>query len=160
MAINRAPYDLLIDDSGLNADGTPWNKNQIKTVLLDPVDAELTRVDGVWGNWTPQDKSGAALVFSTALGRYWKSGKLVKIWGHVVYPATGDASSAIIGNLPFANNVTLYLGFYITFGVPANLHLPINATQFYLLNPANGAYLPNSSRSGTQVIFQGDYYTE
>jgi hypothetical protein len=45
MAINRAPFNLLIDDSGNNADGTPWNKNQIKTVLLDPIDVAI---GGAW----------------------------------------------------------------------------------------------------------------
>jgi hypothetical protein len=39
MAINRGPYNALIDDDGSNTVGTMWNKTQIKTVLLDPIDA-------------------------------------------------------------------------------------------------------------------------
>lgn len=39
MPINRAPYNALIDDSGAGSDGTPFNKTQIKNVLLDPIDA-------------------------------------------------------------------------------------------------------------------------
>jgi hypothetical protein len=40
--INRAPFNALIDDDGSNSLGTVWNKNQIKVVILDPVDAALT----------------------------------------------------------------------------------------------------------------------
>jgi len=41
MAINRAPFNALVDDDGSNSVGSIWNKNQIKTVILDPVDAAL-----------------------------------------------------------------------------------------------------------------------
>ena len=43
--INRAPWNALIDDSGQNLDGTPWTKDKIKTVLLDPIDVALADVD-------------------------------------------------------------------------------------------------------------------
>lgn len=39
MAINRAPWNALQDDDGSNLVGTVWNKDKIKTVLLDPIDA-------------------------------------------------------------------------------------------------------------------------
>jgi hypothetical protein len=41
MAINRAPFNALIDDDGSNTVGTVWNKAQIAYVILDPVDAAL-----------------------------------------------------------------------------------------------------------------------
>jgi len=41
MAINRAPYDALVDDNGTGLTGTIWNKAAIKNVILDPVDAAL-----------------------------------------------------------------------------------------------------------------------
>ena len=53
MAINRAPFNALVDDDGTNTTGTVWEKAQIAGVILDPVDAELLRVDGVWVNFTP-----------------------------------------------------------------------------------------------------------
>jgi len=39
MAINRTPWTALVDDDGSNLTGTIWNKDKIKTVLLDPIDA-------------------------------------------------------------------------------------------------------------------------
>jgi hypothetical protein len=39
MPIDRTAYNLLVDDSGGNLDGTIWTKNQVKTVILDPIDA-------------------------------------------------------------------------------------------------------------------------
>jgi hypothetical protein len=39
MAINRGPWNALVDDDGSNLVGSVWNKAAIKTVLLDPIDA-------------------------------------------------------------------------------------------------------------------------
>ena len=41
MAINRAPFNALVDDDGSGLTGTLWNKAQIKAVILDPVDAAI-----------------------------------------------------------------------------------------------------------------------
>jgi len=40
-AIDRAPFNALIDDDGSNTKGTKWNKAQIQSVLLDPIDAAI-----------------------------------------------------------------------------------------------------------------------
>jgi len=45
MAIDRAPWNALVDDDGSNLIGSVWNKAAIKTVLLDPVDAAI---GGAW----------------------------------------------------------------------------------------------------------------
>jgi len=47
ITINRGPWNALIDDSGGNLDGTPWTKDQIKQVLLDPIDAALAAAAGL-----------------------------------------------------------------------------------------------------------------
>jgi hypothetical protein len=39
MAIDRGPWNALVDDDGSNMVGSLWNKAAIKTVLLDPMDA-------------------------------------------------------------------------------------------------------------------------
>ena len=39
--IDRAPWSALVDDDGSNLVGTVWNKDKIKTVLLDPIDAAI-----------------------------------------------------------------------------------------------------------------------
>jgi len=38
LLIDRTQYNLLADDDGSNTVGTVWNKNKVKTVLLDPID--------------------------------------------------------------------------------------------------------------------------
>jgi hypothetical protein len=58
MAIDRAPWNALVDDDGSNLVGSIWNKAAIKTVLLDPIDAMGAHVignteTGTIANWTP-----------------------------------------------------------------------------------------------------------
>jgi len=38
MAIDRAPFNALVDDDGSGLTGTVWNKAQINAVLLTPID--------------------------------------------------------------------------------------------------------------------------
>lgn len=59
MAIDRGPWNALVDDDGSNLVGTIWNKDKIKTVILDPVDAELldelvnSTATGTIHDWAP-----------------------------------------------------------------------------------------------------------
>lgn len=46
MPIDRGPFNALVDDDGSNTVGTVWDKTQIKTVILDPVDAAITASGG------------------------------------------------------------------------------------------------------------------
>lgn len=47
MAINRTPFNAIVDDDGSGTVGTPWNKTQIAGVILDPADVDLaTKVIG------------------------------------------------------------------------------------------------------------------
>ena len=124
MAINRAPWNALIDDDGSNLVGTVWNKDKIKTVILDPVDAAF--VTPVYGTWTPSDASGAGLVLTIIGARWGKIDKLVTIHGFVIYPATANGARAQIAGLPFYNgsvagglytsNGPLLLQYYIAAG--------------------------------------------
>lgn len=41
MAIDRTNYNALVDDDGSNTVGTIWTKNQVKIVVLDPIDTLL-----------------------------------------------------------------------------------------------------------------------
>lgn len=45
-AINRAPFNALVDDDGSGTKGSPWNKSAIQSVILDPVDAALAAAAG------------------------------------------------------------------------------------------------------------------
>jgi len=63
MAIDRGPWNALVDDDGSNLTGTVWNKDKIKTVILDPTDAaiaampwtklQITVAPGYQVNWNP-----------------------------------------------------------------------------------------------------------
>lgn len=60
MAINRGPFNALVDDDNSGTKGTPWNKAQIQGVILDPVDAALAAIPtpspplaGTGGVWVP-----------------------------------------------------------------------------------------------------------
>ena len=74
MAIDRGPWTALVDDDGSNLVGSVWNKNQIKTVILDPVDALVgTRIDvpysASWygpeaGTWTVEAADQATYSYS------------------------------------------------------------------------------------------------
>ncbi len=54
------------------------------------------------GTWTPTDTSGAALSFTSVVGRYTRIGRLVVAQATLTYPATADASQVSIGSMPFA----------------------------------------------------------
>ena len=62
IALDRTAYDALVNDDSSNTVGTPWDKDRIKTVILDPVDAALalterkvlaTSVTGAQNNYAP-----------------------------------------------------------------------------------------------------------
>lgn len=72
MPIDRTAFNALVDDDGTGTLGTVWNKAQIQGVLLDPIDASITRDGGVFkymsrtdtgvvNNWAP----GAGLIGHT-----------------------------------------------------------------------------------------------
>lgn len=50
MPLDRTEFNLLVDDDGSNLVGTIWDKAHIDSVILDPVDAELSRVDALETN--------------------------------------------------------------------------------------------------------------
>jgi hypothetical protein len=57
MPIDRAPWNALIDDDGSNLVGSIWNKDKIKTVILDPSDVAFAKsvvfpsTTGVVNDW-------------------------------------------------------------------------------------------------------------
>ena len=56
------------------------------------------------GEWTPTDASGAALSFTSAVGKYTKIGRAVFLEFRVTYPTTSSTATATIGFSPFTNN--------------------------------------------------------
>jgi hypothetical protein len=69
--INRAPFNALVDDDGTGLVGSIWNKAQIQSVLLDPIDAAIgssiviaSAASGVQNNWTPGLNGHTAIVWN------------------------------------------------------------------------------------------------
>ena len=154
MAINRGPWNALIDDDGSNLIGSIWNKTAIKDVLLDPIDAMIAT-----GAVTFTDASGAGLAITTYTGRYWKFDKLIVISGHLGYPATANGNSASIGGLPVPNGAAfgaLYCG---QAPVDTTFAISPGGSAFSLNNGATGAARTNAQVSSAVLIVAGVYLT-
>jgi hypothetical protein len=151
MAIDRGPWNALVDDDGSNLVGSIWNKAAIKTVILDPTDAAFSAlppsVVPTYGSFTPSDASGAGLVFGGGtVGTYAKVGRIVLAWMTVFYPATSSPANASIDGLPFAATGGS-MGGYQIYG-PIKLW-SINGTKIAVNNTTTGAQLTNTQMSGT-----------
>ena len=156
MAIDRTPWTALVDDDGSNLVGTVWNKDKIKTVILDPVDAAFKSPAS--GTWAPADKSGAGLALSVTGALYWKLDRLVVIQVALSYPVTSNTARAEIGDLPFANG-PVYGGLYATVAAQMfQLSIAPGSVRFFV-NSSSGGALTNQNLSGAVVFFAGVYLT-
>jgi hypothetical protein len=66
--IDRTNFNKLVDDDGTGTVGTIWDKGQVKTVILDPVDAALATV----GKWI--DQAYVAASYGSGGGGTWQMG--------------------------------------------------------------------------------------
>lgn len=107
-------------------------------------------------SWTPTDDSGAGLVFAVTSAAWTQIGRLVFAYALVTYPATADASAAVIGGLPV---VAPGLGYaeqgFLSFTTSANASKikaigGTNTAQFFT---AVGGAVTNANMSGTQNNF-------
>jgi hypothetical protein len=110
-----------------------------------------------FGSWTPADGSGAALSFTSVEGSYVRLGPLVVAVGTVTYPATGDASAAVIGGLPVTSQATtrrLATGIVATdAAVALASQVNVNATTARLVTATTLATVANSALSGKVLSF-------
>ena len=83
---------VMANGKGIDFSATANSGSTVTSEILDDYEA---------GTWTPTDGSGAGLIFTTVFGRYVKIGKQVTVHFRVNYPSTADATSAIIGGLPY-----------------------------------------------------------
>jgi len=156
MAIDRGPWNALVDDDGSNLVGSIWNKAAIKTVILDPTDAALVAAAPIYGTWTPIDASGAGLAFSNPVGTYTKVGRLVFISIGLTYPATSNGAVAIVGGLPFANG-GMAGGLTTCYGIHRVIYMPASGTTFYFYNAATVGQYTNANMSGAAMNLSGCY---
>jgi|KBSMisStandDraft_5_1062788.scaffolds.fasta_scaffold00317_8 hypothetical protein len=80
MSIDRTNYNALVDDDGSNTVGSIWNKQSIKNVLLDPMDAAFVPT---WQTYTPVWSGDAnvqpVIGNGLLLGRYWRNGPWIEV---------------------------------------------------------------------------------
>jgi hypothetical protein len=107
-------------------------------------------------SWTPNDSSGASLVFTGVSANYQKVGSLVFAYAQLTYPATGDASAAIIGGFPIAAaNATYAKQCSVSFANTISaVHMSMvqNLTTA-VMTAADGTGAANSNLSGKQLQF-------
>lgn len=158
--INRTPFNALIDDDGSGLVGSVWNKDKIKTVILDPADAAYAGAGSVietLGAWTVVDTSGQGLtVVNNLAGYYVKHGQQVLASFYVTFPTTGNAAAATLGGLTYGPYGGYGGGFVIssTKGAALTLHV-IGPSAWYVKdlsgNPVSWAYLSGVVMIGTLI---------
>lgn len=157
MAIDRGPWNALVDDDGSNLVGSVWNKAAIQTVILDPTDAALVPLSPTYGTWTPVDGSGAALVYAYAAGTWARIGKIVFATFQVIYPSTSNGLAASVAGLPFASEAGA--AGVQGLGVMQEWSIALGASKFAAINPTSGLERTNATLSGANIIVSAQYYT-
>jgi hypothetical protein len=112
MAINRTPFNALVDDSGAGVNGSTWDKNKIQTVLLDPIDALIPNPL----SWTPTlvSSGGGTPTYTVQVGRYQLTNGQIQYVANIVISAfnTLAAGNISLGGLPTASvNVSNVQGY-------------------------------------------------
>lgn len=82
MAIDRGPWNALVDDDGSNLVGSVWNKAAIKTVILDPVEAAIpSTAPATWTAYTPvwAGPAGPTLGSGILQGHYYRVGTWIDL---------------------------------------------------------------------------------
>lgn len=108
------------------------------------------------GTWTPTDASGAGLTFASVSATYERVGRQVTARCAFTFPATADASAALVGGLPYtvANASDARQGF-VSLTSESTFARPVptaNATTVQLTT-ATGANITNATMSGDTCWF-------
>lgn len=106
MPIDRTAYNTLVDDNG-TGNGTIWNKNQIKNVLLDPIDTAIASAGssgsiGLPLSYTPvlTPFGGTFSAHSGEQALYTIIGKLFFFTFYATWTISGSAVFKITMSLP------------------------------------------------------------
>lgn len=106
------------------------------------------------GTWTPSDASGAGLSFTVNSATYTKIGRCVYVSCYIIYPATANGSTALIGGLPFAAASVQVGTASATNGT--SLVQSTDGTAVYPIK--NGGVETNASLSGLYLIIGLTYF--
>jgi hypothetical protein len=111
------------------------------------------------GTCTITDQSGAGLSLTSNTATYTKIGRSVLVQGAFVYPVTANASSVVLGGLPFATSTT---------GSGTSVYSTSLAQYFFRANNGTSNFIPvnisntqptNANLSNATVIFWFTYQT-
>lgn len=159
IVINRAPWNALVDDSGNNLDGTPWNKAAIKSVLLDPIDVALADADDGTTKDAAQDTILAAHTAQLGLINTAAWTPYTPVWAGAdnVQPVLGNGTlagrSALVGKtchfvvyLKLGSTSTTGTSSYWTWTLPrpAEAIFGVTACMAVLINTGGGPTAPAS----------------
>jgi len=97
MAIDRGPWNALVDDDGSNLVGSVWNKAAIKTVILDPTDAALA-ANWVTVPFSPANFAGRGSLLWTVGSGNILTNRYIRIGNLVVWSVNVNGSS--LGGTP------------------------------------------------------------
>jgi hypothetical protein len=154
MAINRAPFNALVDYNGSNElTATLWGKDDIKDVLLDPIDALIQ-----YGAWTPTNLSTGFAFSGGTTGAYAKYDKVVFLWCQLVFPVNSSNIACRVGGVPFINRTTV--GGWQGYGTQRVWYLPINASEINPLDVNTSANITDAQLSGANIILSAVYKTD
>jgi hypothetical protein len=134
--------------TGINTSGVPQQSQPSTTTLSDVVSA---------GSWTPVDSSGASLIFTTVSATYNKIGNMVFASFQLTFPATANASQAVIGGLPVTipNSGFAHIPSHCNMtaaGFTPVGTLGIGGTAIFMGNNANGgSSITNANLSGVTL---------
>jgi hypothetical protein len=152
MSITRT---AMVDDDGSGTTGTILN-NAWKQELYNQIDALGVGLPAVSGTWTPNDASGAGLIFTLYNARYWTIDKLVVVTAAFSYPATANSGPAKIGGLPFPNGAG-YGGFYSANAPLAVTYKLDPGVSFFTPQSTTAVGLTNAMMSGAGLTIVGVY---
>lgn len=112
------------------------------------------------GTWTPSDQSGAGLTFTSSSGKYTRIGNTVYATGFVQYPATANASQAIIGGLPW-NSANSTSSGNVAIGYKSASTLDsmqvVQSNNTIKLWTSTGTATTNAGVASTQIYFTAIY---
>jgi hypothetical protein len=103
------------------------------------------------GTWTPTDASGAGLTLTVTSATYTKVGRMVTAQFDVTYPTTADASSQVMGGLPYTAAAPNYGGFVTYTNFAGGLCLVISGATVIYRRWADGSNNTNAAYSGKVI---------
>jgi len=153
MPIDRTNFNALVDDDGSNTVGTPWNKHQIKIVILDPVDAALTTGGATLPINLATDVTGTLQAVNTPA---YAGGDVTSPAGSLTLTiGNGKVTAAKLASTIPASTFLPAGGVVLTDGASVPLDASLRASYYRLVAAGNRTInAPTSPSDGQKIIIQ------